>query len=49
MQTVQWLNLNRNVTVASELLGLAVVTTIAVPALVLVGLSGIFINTFTKR
>lgn len=46
MQTGQWLNIDRNVTLTSQLLGLSVVVVIAVPTLVLVGITAAMISIF---
>ena len=46
MQTGHWLNTNRSVTLTSQLLGLSVVAAIAVPTLVLVGITGAMISIF---
>lgn len=46
MQTGSWLNVNRQITLTSQLLGLSVVAVIVVPALVLVGVTGIMISIF---
>lgn len=46
MQTGHWLNINRNVTLTTELGGLAIIAIIAVPTLVLVGITGTLISIF---
>jgi hypothetical protein len=46
MQTGHWLNVNRHVTLTSQLLGLSLVATVVVPALVIVGITGTMISIF---
>ena len=46
MQTGHWLNVNRNITLTSQLLGLSVVVVIVVPTLVLIGITGAMISIF---